>query len=253
MPVKVAREEAAARRQEYVTPGGARTWISTYIGTNKMELLAQGRTSANGKPLGPTGPMAYLVEQAAGHTVDPHFHEVEQFQLFVGGSGRIGTHPLEGVTVHYAGPHSPYGPIVAGGQGVQYVTLRPDWDSGAQWMPGAAPVLRAVPERRHVAFTSDPVERVDAARMSGASVIEVMPRREDGAAACVLRAGPGEALRTPGDVAAVRFWYVLAGSVRDADGELAAGGCVHFSAGEPVPFRAGAQGAEVVEVRFAER
>lgn len=128
MKLQVSREQAAARRGKYVTPGGAVTFVSTYIGTNKMLLLAQGEGAAQ-PPAGE--PMAYLVEQAPGSTVDPHFHEVDQFQIFVGGSGQIGTHPLEGVTVHYAGPHSPYGPIAAGPDGVQYVTLRRNWDPGA--------------------------------------------------------------------------------------------------------------------------
>ncbi len=253
MPQQVSREQALSRRREYRTPGGALTWVSTYLGTNKMELLAQGRASADGKPTGPAGPMAYLVEQAAGHTVDPHFHEVQQFQLFVGGSGRIGTHPLEGVCVHYAGPHSPYGPIVAGDAGVQYVTLRPGWDPGAQWMPAAAPALRAIPGRQHVAFTSEPIGHVAPAALGGASATQVMPSREDGAAAWVLRAGPGQALQAPGDAAVDRFWYVLAGSVRSDDGgeACAPGACIHFRAGEVAAFQAGAQGAEVIQVRFA--
>ena len=75
-----------------------------------MELLARGGDLAAGAA---GGPMAYLVEQAAGAVVAPHYHQVDQFQLFVGGSGRIGTHALEGVTVHYAGAHSPYGPTPA--------------------------------------------------------------------------------------------------------------------------------------------
>jgi hypothetical protein len=36
--------QAAARRQKFLTPGGALTFVSTYIGTNKMELLAAGRS-----------------------------------------------------------------------------------------------------------------------------------------------------------------------------------------------------------------
>src|SRR5688572_3605109 len=100
MILKVSSQQAAARRQKYVTPGGATTWVSTYIGTNKMELLAQGKNT-EGPGAGAGQPMAYLVEQEAGSTVDPHYHQVDQFQIFVNGSGMIGTHPLEGVTVHY--------------------------------------------------------------------------------------------------------------------------------------------------------
>jgi hypothetical protein len=249
MPVKVSLDQASARRGRYVTPGGAVAHISTYIGTNKMELLAQGRTTADGSPAGPSGPMAYLVDQSPGATVDPHFHEVRQFQLFIGGDGRVGTHALEGVVVHYAGAHSPYGPIVAGPKGVQYVTLRPDWDPGAQWMPGAAPVLRALPNRRHDAFTSPPLQRRDPAPMQGTVCTEVMPRREDGVGAWLVHGAPGQGLPVHG--AGVRFCYVLAGSVDDGRGELGAGGCLHFAADEaPGTLTAGAAGAEVIQVSF---
>lgn len=252
MIVKASRQQAAARRQKYVTPGGATTYVSTLVGTNKMELLAQGRTAPDGSPSGPSGPMAYLVEQDPGAVVDPHYHAVPQFQVFVGGSGRIGTHALEGVTVHYAGPHSPYGPIVAGPEGVQYVTLRPDWDPGAQWMPAAAPALRAIANRRHKAFTSAPLLRPDPACMQGVATTEVMPPDEDGAAAWLQCAGPGAAVAMQGD--GPRFCYVLAGSVLDAQGELSAGGCVYVAGTEPPPpLRAGGKGAELVLVCFGGR
>lgn len=254
MPVQVSRDQATARRGRYVTPGGAVTHISTYVGTNKMELLAQGRTSAQASPAGPSGPMAYLVDQSPGATVDPHYHQVRQFQLFVGGSGRLGTHALEGLVVHYAGAHSPYGPIVAGPQGVQYVTLRPGWDPGAQWMPGAAAALRALPHRRHDAFTSPPLERHDPLRMQGAVTTEVLPLREDGVGAWLVHAAPGETLPVRG--AGVRFGYVLAGSVLTgtvgaAQGELGVEGCLYFSPDDPpAVLTAGAGGAALLQVCF---
>jgi len=45
MVTKVSRNQALQRRRQYVTPGGAETFVSTYLGTNKMELLAQGRNA----------------------------------------------------------------------------------------------------------------------------------------------------------------------------------------------------------------
>lgn len=248
MLLTATREQAAARRQKYVTPGGATTFVSTYLGTNKMELLAQGKSAAANAD----DPMAYLVEQAPGSTVDPHYHQVDQFQIFVGGGGQIGTHPLEGVTVHYAGPHSPYGPIVAGPEGVQYLTLRRNWDPGAQWMPGAAPALRNMPGRRHVTFTSPPLERAQhLALVRGVESTAVLSGAEGAPAATLLRVGAGATLR--GDAAGSngQFWYLLAGALQAGGKELGAGACIFFTADEgPVQFRAGAAGAEVVQVRF---
>jgi hypothetical protein len=244
--------QAAARRQKFLTPGGALTFVSTYIGTNKMELLAAGR-SPEDIAAGSQGPMAYLVEQAPDASVEPHFHEVPQFQIFHDGSGEIGTHHLQGVTVHYAGPYSPYGPIVAGPQGVKYLTLRRSWDRGAQWMPGAAPVLRGMASRRHVTFTSPALERCpDLASLHGPVVTVARDPSQDGVGAWMVQAGPGQQLPQPAAVPCARFWYVLSGMVEVAGQPLDARSCLYASEHEAVgDFRAGPAGAELIVVQFA--
>lgn len=245
MTLVASKQQAAARRHKFVTPGGATTFVSTYIGTNKMELLAQGANVAD-LSVGPAGPMAYLVEQEANSVVEPHFHEVPQFQLFVGGSGLIGTHRVEGVTIHYAGPHSPYGPIVAGPQGIQYVTLRCNWDRGAQWMPGASAVLRSLPGRKHVAFTSEPLQREAAARVQ--PVLD--PDSSGGAGAWLMQVDGGQPLpEVPRGKDA--FLYLLSGSASGEGFELAADSCLFSPAREPVgALVAGPRGAEAVCVQF---
>ena len=52
--------------------------------------------------------------------------------------------------MHFAGAWSPYGPLAAGGDGLQYFTLRNGWDPGARYMefPDNRAALRALP-RRH--------------------------------------------------------------------------------------------------------
>lgn len=253
MIYKVSRAEAAARRSQYVTPGGATTHVSTYIGTNKMEGLAQGRTVEQLAADAVGQPMVYLVEQAAGATVDPHYHEVEQFQLFVGGSGHIGTHVLDGLTVHYAGPYSPYGPIVAGPQGVNYVTVRREWDRGAQWMPGAAPALRAMPNRKHVTFTSQPLARcADLQSLTGVSESALLPAAQGGPQAWRVCAGPGAELRCDPAGSAGQFLYVLSGSLQHDGASSGPGDCFYLTADEaPLVCLAGGQGAELVRLAFA--
>ncbi|HSV78482.1 MAG TPA: hypothetical protein VLK85_04630 [Ramlibacter sp.] len=252
MIVKVAREEALARRHRFVTPTGVGGFVNTYIGTNRLELKAQGLPA----DAAPVGPMANLVEQDPLSTVQPHFHGVDQFQVFVGGGGKIGIHDVEPVTVHFAGPHSPYGPIVAGPEGVQYLTLRPGWDTGAQWMPQSAPKLRSLPDRKHVAFTSGPLELCkDPAGLTGTSSTEVMAPESPGAAGAWLRrAGPGNSLRADATGSQGQFWYVLAGALQVEGGALGAGGCIYIGADEPATeFRAGAGGVEILQVQFPRR
>ena len=96
-------------------------------------------TNDNGLPQG------FLVSQPPGSVTPPHFHETNQFQVFVGGSGRLGKRRADPVTVQFAGGHTPYGPIAAGDRGIQYFTLRQSWDPGREVParnaepPGAGP------------------------------------------------------------------------------------------------------------------
>ena len=80
-------------------------------------------------------PQAFLVEQSANWTLPPHFHQEHQFQVFVGGRGSLGAHPVAHLAVHYASPHSGYGPLVSGDQGLAYLTLRAVGDTGAWYLP----------------------------------------------------------------------------------------------------------------------
>jgi len=242
---------ALARRQRYVTPGGALTHVSTYIGTNKMELLAQGKTAEQVAAELSEQPMAYLVEQAPDALVDPHFHEVDQFQLFIAGGGRIGTHKLDGVAVHYAGAHTPYGPIAAGPEGVNYITLRCRWDRGAQWMPGAAQVLRDLPARRHLAYTTEALT-VGLDGANGVRITELHAQQPHvGGAACALAAAD-QSVTADAAGCAGQFWYLLAGSLRDSAGQtLEANSCIYFAPEEaPSRWQAGPAGAQWLQLRF---
>jgi hypothetical protein len=88
----------------------------------------------NGRP--DPGPQTFFVESLADDAlVRPHFHKVNQFQVFPGGNGRLGAHEVEPVLIHYADAYMTYGPIVAGDRGVQYLTVRVQGDPGPQYMP----------------------------------------------------------------------------------------------------------------------
>jgi hypothetical protein len=80
-------------------------------------------------------PQGFLVFQPPNSITQPHFHETNQFQVFVGGSAKFGKKPAAPLTVQYASGHTPYGPIAAGEEGVVYYTLRQRWDPGAKYMP----------------------------------------------------------------------------------------------------------------------
>lgn len=250
MIIAVSRQEAAATRRDYTSPSGAQATVDTYIGVNRavIEGAASAAAPAGGDTAG-TYPMAYLVAQAPGSTLQPHFHQADQFQVFVAGSGRIGTHPIEPLVVHFAGAHSPYGPLVAGSEGLQYLTLRRNWDPGAQWMPASAQKLRELPGRRHRMHTTPPISvagRLVAAR--GESRAERL-FSEGEMGAWLVELGP-QAEYTA-EVAVDRFVHVLSGDVSVRTAALSAGACLFASADEgSLRASAGAAGACLLLAQF---
>ena len=94
-------------------------------------------------------PQAFLVEYVPGRVLRKHFHDVDEFQLVVAGDGVLGHHRLQVGTLHFARAHTGYGPIVAGPQGLSFLTLRAQRDSaGPQWLPEHRDALLQVPRRQ---------------------------------------------------------------------------------------------------------
>lgn len=82
------------------------------------------------------GPQIFLVDYPGkpGVAVRPHFHSVDQFQVFWKGES-VGRHNIRPYFVHYADAYTSYGPIVDNGDGVTYMTVRVRPDSGPKYMP----------------------------------------------------------------------------------------------------------------------
>lgn len=73
---------------------------------------------------------AFRIDMSADMVLESHFHIVDQFQIFMAGSGTIGRDQANMITAHYADHHTGYGPLIAGAQGMSYLTLRPKTDAG---------------------------------------------------------------------------------------------------------------------------
>lgn len=88
------------------------------------------------KPITPDPLQAqiYSVGQFPGTVVDTHYHAVEQWQVFVDGSGTLGRHSALPGALHYVDRYTGYGPIVAGPRGLTYFTIRAMSDPGAQFL-----------------------------------------------------------------------------------------------------------------------
>lgn len=118
MPRIAAYADVKADKKTRNPPGGGTSWRTDFM-----------------RPLeGVKEPMAFLAEGTPHRVIKPHFHDVDQFQVIVSGGGVIGKHPLSLNAVHFSRAHTPYGPLTGAEHGVGFLTLRAQWDPGAQYL-----------------------------------------------------------------------------------------------------------------------
>jgi hypothetical protein len=200
-------------------------------------------------------PMAFLVEQDPGCAAPAHFHQADQFQVVLAGEGRLGTHDVAPVTVHFTGAWSPYGPLVAGDTGLHYFTLRNGWDPGARYMTEDRSVLRTVPGRRHREAVAAPRPVSPASIDTGPSCETCLPDSDDGLGARRYTLPPGAQVTGPDPGRGNgQYWVVIGGSLLHDGTELAARACLFLSPDEPAfTAVAGPRGLEVLALQFPRR
>jgi hypothetical protein len=197
------------------------------------------------------GPQAFSVEiREAGGIIRPHFHSVEQFQVVVAGSGRLGKHALSPVTIHYADAFTPYGPIVAGVEGLRYLTLRAEADPEApHYMPGAKDKMS---RRAGRSFTHQ-------SELWGMTLTEASERvllSDPHAGLYVLEAViPGSHPLSHSSLpdGARGYLLVLRGEAVDDGQRVPSIGCAFFDASSLSDFSAAPKGAHVVFLLFPGR
>lgn len=231
------RDDAAASRQRHVLANGTVYWKSTFINPPR--------------PASGQQPNAFLVEQAGDSEILPHFHQANQFQVFVSGHGRLGRHEIAPITVHYTSAHSPYGPILSGERGLHYYTLRDDADPGARFLPGAIAELKKG-SRRYA--TSAPMAPPDPARIERLKRAEAIACEADGLGAVLIDAPGGTEIATAiGPQVNDRYLLVVAGAIALAGQDLAAGCCLFLPRGEAPRISALPCGASVAIMQFPTR
>jgi hypothetical protein len=194
-------------------------------------------------------PVAFRVEQDPGTVSEPHFHQANQFQVFVEGDGFLGKTPVREVTVQYADAYTPYGPIVAGPNGVAYMTLRNGWDPGALFMPGAREQLRAFAKKPRAIVTATPV---DSAPPTVSAREELIAPGADGLEAACWRIAPGETLTGPDPATGGgQYWVCLAGDDTNATTPMQRLSCLFLTPDEPRrTAAAGAAGLQMLVLQF---
>ncbi len=169
----------------------------------------------------------------------------------VGGSGSLGRHAVQPVSVHYAGAHTGYGPITAGSNGLDYFTLRARMDTGAQFLPGARDKMQRVPKRHLLGPVVPPSEAGELASRKDSELVALFEPQADGIAAWMQRVPAGGSAKAPIHPGGGRFLLVI-GGVLELNGErLPRLSTAFVSAEESMPpLRAGSEGLEVLLLQF---
>jgi hypothetical protein len=241
----VVYSDAIAQRRLVESAGNGEThWRSDYMGM-------RGKASAE--------PEAFLIEMSPNETLLPHFHAVDQFQVFVEGAGILGRQPTSTLTVHYADHHTAYGPIIAGPYGFSYFTFRPTTDPGAVYLnkPGHREALRAS-QKRHATAANLPLSTGPVLATWKEVVVEpLLPElgAEDGLGAAVMRLGAGMSMRgTDPSKTGGQYYLVVNGNV-EFDSRIYPRWSVLFVQRDDkaFEFQAGPLGAEVLVLGFTRR
>lgn len=220
------------RRRRSVPAGEGAVWKAEWMESGDDPVLS---------------PTASLIEQPPDMTLPAHFHRNNQFQLFVDGSGRIGRNPIAGLTVHYAGAYTGYGPLVAGPEGLKYFTIRPVCESGLVLASDRSQMLHG--PKRHMQSAQVSIKSVSELRTL-AQIIEkdLIPAEPDGLAAKLVSVPPNESFtgaHVPNSQG--QFIFVMSGTVRCDGAELQEWESLFVSSDEQAPtLTAGTDGAEFV-------
>lgn len=199
---------------------------------------------------------AFRLDFNANQVLDPHFHIVDQFQVFIEGNGTIGRDGAGPIVAHYADHHTGYGPLVASAQGMTYLTLRSKTDAGLVFLREPHVRERLQPTKRRHRMSSPitlSTEMVLKSRTE-VSVEDALEAHEDdeGIAVKVIRMGPG--LSTPAPEtrnSGGEYILVLNGSLEIDGQSLGKYSLVFASADEePPPLVAGPDGLEALVTRF---
>lgn len=239
----VVGSEALARRRKVQSLGtGLPHWSTNFLGTRSTEIRPE--------------PQALLIEMNANETIVPHFHAVDQFQIFVAGSGTLGRNDASPVSVQYVDHHTAYGPLAAGPQGLSYFALRAQTDSGPVYLDAPDTRERLLPtKKRHrlanrLALSTEPV-RLDRTSVALEPLLDEADG-DDGLAAWLLRLGPDMTTTGPDPRAGAGLSVlVLAGSVEHTGTSYGLWSALAADREEPpLEICAGHQGLEAVLVRF---
>jgi hypothetical protein len=191
------------------------------------------------------GPQTFLVSMPdPGSTIEPHFHDVDQYQVIVQGGGRLGLGQAAPVAFHYADAYTPYGPIVGGQEGISFFTIRAACATGYFPMPESRKLIPGKPGR-NIAGQFDINKSLPAANQSTKE--KLLEAKEDNALVVGLRLGPNANAQGEPTNGGDQYYLVCTGSLVHAGKEVMPMSMIRLERGEAtLTLKAGAGGAEVL-------
>jgi len=198
----------------------------------------------------PDGPMAFLAQYDPGERSCTHYHQVDQFQILVKGKGQFGRHAVAPYYVHFARAYTPYGPLNADEKtGWTFMTLRAQFDPGAQRLPGALGKLKES-NRKPWQVT---VPASFPARGTGIAVQDVAEVSDDqGLFVKTLTMAPGASMTAPAAAGGSGQYVIAVGGSLVHEGKERKAITVVFVKPDEPAFRiqAGPQGLEALILNF---
>jgi hypothetical protein len=252
MPIVTSATDAF-KNQRQVHVNGREYTLSEFVGAMPLRGHYQEGSESNDNGL----PQGFLVTQPPGAVTPAHFHEPNQFQVFVDGSGRIGARAAPPLSVQYANGHTPYGPIVAGPEGLKYFTLRQQWDPGAKYVPASLPKLRKGSQRTRMAAGLNVADDAERKARTSVTVETVFEPEADGLAAYIYRAGANQCVKSrlpDAREGGGQYLLVAGGTIRHGGAELPKWSTVFVPQREcPPSLEAGNTGVDLLVLQFPQR
>lgn len=207
-------------------------------------------------------PQAFLIEMTPQEIIHPHFHEVEQFQVFFEGEGLMGRTEgkLGPSVVHYTDAYTGYGPITASQQGLSYFALRPRKDPGAIYLhkEGYREKLRPS-KKRHFSIPFVKSTQAVLGHLDKPVVEQLFDNShyslDDGLSACLVRLGPRQVFTIQSTTQSSGQYLVnIQGVLKYSDRDFGESS-VFFSEPAEVSFtvESGEAGAEFLLLQFGQR
>jgi rubredoxin len=180
-----------------------------------------------------------------------HFHEVDQFQVIVEGSGEFGRHHVEPYYVHFSRAYTPYGPLQSHKDtGWGFIVLRSRFDPGAQRFPQALDKLKSIPDRKPWQVTTKVTFPPATESVAVRDISEISD--DHGLFTQTVTMAPHARMTTPdrrgGDG---QYVVIVKGSVLHDGAEKPAPAVIFVNRDEPpIELQAGAAGLEAIVMNF---